>query len=97
MLSGRFEDIIPGNPHLADVAVEETDPGLTHLVQGADKHPPSVLRLAGLNADTLAEVALVVSRAQEQAVDPGRRDFQGIAPGHGVMRVKQVAQLPMNP
>ncbi len=97
MLSGRFEDIVPGNPHFADVAIEETDPGLAYLVEGADKHPPAVLRLAGLNPDTLPEVALVMRRTQERAVDPGRRDFQGVAPGHGVMSVKQVVQLPMKP
>jgi hypothetical protein len=97
VLGGRFDDIVPSNPYSPDISVYEPNLRLAHLVESANKHPPAVVRLAGMNTDTLAEVTLIVRGAQERAVNPRRRNLQGVTPGHRIMSVKQIAELPMDP
>src|SRR5437773_1379501 len=50
-------------------------------------------RRARLQPSPLAERTAVVRRAQERAVDAGRRAFELVAPGDGVVCVEQVTEL----
>src|SRR5438445_5178721 len=77
----------------AGIGIVERDVlGRGTLERAAEATAPADRR-ARLHPHPLAERTLEVRRAQERAVDAGRRAFELVAPGDGVVRVEQVTEL----
>jgi hypothetical protein len=96
MLSGSLAYLFPGNPHLPNISVYNSNPSVFYLPEQANKYTPAMLSAPCLNPHSLPQVAHIVTRLQEAPIHSRGRYLQGVPPGNGVVDIKEVAELSMD-